>query len=94
MDTSTVLDETKTQRIHQLETLLQEYKSTNDQLSTEIDALGGSSSSLGEGRTRQELSLEIEKERLEKIAVQKGSAFLICSLLDAEIKNRSGKSRS
>ena len=75
MDTSIVLDETKTQRIHQLETLLQEYKSTNDQLSTEIDALGGNSSSLGEGRSRQELSLEIEKERLEKVAVQKGKAF-------------------
>ncbi|KAF8808803.1 hypothetical protein BYT27DRAFT_7188276 [Phlegmacium glaucopus] len=71
MDTSTVLDETKTQRIHHLETLLQEYKSTNDQLSTEIDALGGSSSSLGQGRSRQDLSLEIEKERLEKIALQK-----------------------
>ena len=76
MDPSSVLDETKTQRIHQLETLLQEYKSTNDQLSTEIDALGGNSASLGEGRSRQELSLEIEKERLEKIAVQKGKAFL------------------
>ena len=75
MDPSIVLDETKTQRIYQLETLLQEYKSTNDQLSTEIDALGGSSSTLGEGRSRQELSLEIEKERLEKIAVQKGKGI-------------------
>lgn len=74
MDTSAVLDDTKTQRIHQLEIVLQEYKSTNDQLSTEIDALGGSSSSLGEGRSRQDLSLEIEKERLEKMAVQKGKA--------------------
>ena len=74
MDTSIVLDEAKTQRIHQLETLLQEYKSTNDQLSTEIDALGGNSSSLGEGRSHQELSLEIKKEHLEKVAVQKGKA--------------------
>jgi mitotic spindle assembly checkpoint protein MAD1 len=77
MDNSVVLDETKAQRIHQLETLLQEYKSTNEQLSTEIDSLGGSSSTLGQGRTRQELSFEIEKERLEKMAVQKGKmAFL------------------
>ena len=75
MDPSAVLDETKTQRIHQLETLLQEYKSTNDQLSTEIDALGGVSSTLGEGRSRQELSHEIEKERMEKIAVQKGKGI-------------------
>ena len=73
MDTSTVLDETKTQRIQQLETLLQEYKSTNDHLATEIDTRGGSLSTL---RSRQELSLEIEKERLEKIAVQKGKTFL------------------
>lgn len=78
MNISAVLDETKTERIHQLETLLQEYKSTNDQLSTEIDALGGSSSTLGEGRSRQDLSLEIEKERLEKVALQKGKAFLLC----------------
>ena len=72
MDPSPIVDEAKTQRIQQLETLLQEYKSTNDQLSTEIDALGGNSSTLGEGRSRQQLSLEIEKERLEKLAVQKG----------------------
>ena len=78
MNISAVLDETKTERIHQLETLLQEYKSTNDQLSTEIDALGGSSSTLGEGRSRQDLSLEIEKERLEKVALQKGKAFFLC----------------
>lgn len=72
MDPSPIVDEAKTQRIQQLETLLQEYKSTNDQLSTEIDALGGNSSTLGEGRSRQQLSHEIEKERLEKLAVQKG----------------------
>ena len=72
MDPSPIVDEAKTQRIQQLETLLQDYKSTNDQLSTEIDALGGNSSTLGEGRSRQQLSLEIEKERLEKLAVQKG----------------------
>ena len=76
MDPSPIVDEAKTQRIQQLETLLQEYKSTNDQLSTEIDALGGNSSTLGEGRSRQQLSLEIEKERLEKIAVQKGKNAL------------------
>ena len=68
----TIVDETKTQRIYQLETLLQEYKSTIDQLSTEIDALSGTSSSLGEGRTRQDLSFEIEKERMEKLSIQNG----------------------
>ena len=51
--------------IHQLVTLLQKYKFSNDQLSTEIYALGGSSSS----RT---LTWNREKKRLEKIAVQKG----------------------
>ena len=56
MDTSIILDETKVQKIHQLEILLQEFKSTNDQLSIEIDALGGCSSSLGKGRSCQELS--------------------------------------
>ena len=86
MDPSPIVDEAKTQRIQQLETLLQEYKSTNDQLSTEIDALGGNSSTLGEGRSRQQLSLEIEKERLEKLAVRKGKGHFLYfkSIPDAE----------
>jgi hypothetical protein len=37
---------------------------------TEIDALGGSASTLGQGRT---LSAEVEKERLEKLAAQQGN---------------------
>ncbi|TFK35138.1 spindle assembly checkpoint component Mad1 [Crucibulum laeve] len=64
-------DEMKNQRIQQLEALLQEYKATNLQLAKEIDALGGSSSSLGQGQSREALSSEVEKERLEKAALQK-----------------------
>jgi len=44
--------------------LLQEYKYTNDKLTTEIITLGRDSSSLGHGRTREALV------RLEKLSVQ------------------------
>lgn len=37
---------------------------------TEIDALGGSASTLGRGQT---LSAKVEKERLEKLAAQQGN---------------------
>jgi len=64
-----VFDTAKSERIRQLETLLEEYKSTNEQLQKELDALGGESSKL---ESRQILSEEIEKEKLEKSALQKG----------------------
>ena len=64
-----VFDTAKSERIRQLETLLEEYKSTNEQLQKELDALGGESSKL---ESRQILSEEIEKERLEKSVLQKG----------------------
>ena len=51
--------EPKMQRIH-FEMLLQEYKYTNDKLTTEIDALGRDSSSLGHGWTREAL-IHLEK---------------------------------
>lgn len=62
----------KIQRIQQLETLLQEYKTTNQLLSKEINDLGGDSTSLGHGQSREALSAEIEKERLEKLDAHKG----------------------
>ncbi|KAF9475572.1 MAD-domain-containing protein [Pholiota conissans] len=64
------VDSTKTERIYQLEALLQEYKVANDQLMSEIDALGENYSNLGQGQNRQMLSAEVEKERLEKLAAQ------------------------
>ncbi|CAA7263882.1 unnamed protein product [Cyclocybe aegerita] len=64
-------DEAKVQRIQQLEALLLDYKATNEQLAKEIDALGGSTSALDHGHNRQELAAEVEKERLEKVALQK-----------------------
>jgi mitotic spindle assembly checkpoint protein MAD1 len=68
-----VPDTSKAQRIQQLETLLQEFKDTNAQLSKEIDALGGDSTSLGQGqgRNREALSLEIEQAQQIKAELQK-----------------------
>ncbi|KDR71884.1 hypothetical protein GALMADRAFT_143649 [Galerina marginata CBS 339.88] len=65
------IDEAKTQRIHQLETLLQEYKSTNEKLGHDLDAIAGKSVSFGPGQSSQTLSAELEKERLEKAAMQR-----------------------
>ena len=68
-----MLDVSKTQKIQQLETLLQEFKETNEQLTKEIDALGGDSGSLGQGhgRTREALSVEIERAQQAKLEIQK-----------------------
>jgi len=68
-----VFDTAKSERIRQLETLLEEYKTANEQLQKEIDALGGESAQL---ESRQVLSEEIEKERLEKATLQKGQFSL------------------
>ncbi|RDB18933.1 Spindle assembly checkpoint component mad1 [Hypsizygus marmoreus] len=66
-----VVDDAKAQRVHQLESLLQEYKDANLQLTQEIDALGGDAASLGHGRTRQELSAEVEQEQQQRLELQK-----------------------
>ncbi|PPQ94910.1 hypothetical protein CVT25_004396 [Psilocybe cyanescens] len=63
-------DETKDQRINQLETLLQEYKSINEQLGESLDALGGKPSSVNLAQS-EKISAELEKERLEKASLQK-----------------------
>lgn len=87
-------DETKDQRINQLETLLQEYKSINEQLGESLDALGGKPSSVNLAQS-EKISAELEKERLEKASLQKsGPIFFIItlSLSDPHI-SRSRQSR-
>lgn len=44
-----------------LESLLSEYKSSIKALEAELDAIGGDSSSLGLGKTREQLQSEIEE---------------------------------
>ena len=63
-----VFDTAKSEHIRQLEMLLEEYKSMNEQLQKELDVLGGESS---KRESRQILLEEIKKERLEKSIVQK-----------------------
>ncbi|KAJ3497243.1 hypothetical protein NLJ89_g10374 [Agrocybe chaxingu] len=65
------IDEAKVQRIQQLEALLLDYKATNEQLAKEIHDPGGSASAPNKGYNRQELAAEVEKERVEKAALQK-----------------------
>lgn len=57
---------------------MEEYKTTNQQLSQEINALGGDSTSLGHGQSREVLLAEIEKDRLEKLNIEKGLPVLCC----------------
>ncbi|KII90456.1 hypothetical protein PLICRDRAFT_106619 [Plicaturopsis crispa FD-325 SS-3] len=54
----------KVQRLQELETLLEEYKATNKALEKEIDAFGGDAGTLGTGKSRKELSQEVEEARL------------------------------
>jgi mitotic spindle assembly checkpoint protein MAD1 len=71
-----IIDEAKNQHVQQLEALLHEYKSEVSKLTKEIDALGGDSSSLGQGRSRQDLSADIEQERQSKLEMRKGAQAL------------------
>jgi mitotic spindle assembly checkpoint protein MAD1 len=74
-----MVDSTQTQRIHHLETLLQEHKAANLQLSKEIDALGGDSSTLGSGLTREALLAQIKHECKGKLELQQGTCTLLIS---------------
>ena len=67
------MDDPRTQRIQQLESILEEYKALNERLTSEIDALGWSSgdSSL---QTRTALLSDLEVLRREKVEVQEGSS--------------------
>lgn len=61
----------RTQRIQQLETLLQEYKDMNQRLSDEIDALGGDpAAGLGNGTSRTALVALIEEEKKGRAEIQ------------------------
>ena len=66
------VDQVKVQRIHQLETLLLEYKAILRGLEMQLEGLGGGSSIPGSSRSRQQLSEEVEKERSERMTLQKG----------------------
>ena len=77
-----VLDASKAQRIQQLETLLQEFKDTNAQLTKKVDALGGGSASLkqGQGQNEKALSIEIEQAQRTKIELQKCMVFIVTDM--------------
>ncbi|KAF9650450.1 MAD-domain-containing protein [Thelephora ganbajun] len=57
---STTVDQAKEQRLTDLEKLLSEYKSSIKELEAELDAIGGNASSLGSGKTREQLQSQIE----------------------------------
>ena len=57
----------------QLDSLLADYKETIRRLEQEVEALGGDPSSLGRGRTLQQLEQELYEEKSAKIAAEKGT---------------------
>jgi hypothetical protein len=75
-----VLDVSKAQRIQQLETLLQEFKDTNAQLTKKIDALGGDSASL-----KQVQSIEIEQAQRAKLELQKCMVFVLTDIYPSSV---------
>ena len=62
-----------------LESLLSEYKSSIKVLEAELDAIGGSSSSLGSGKTREQLQSEIGDSDSKIKALETGMSCF-CSL--------------
>ena len=67
------VDEAKVQRIQQLEVLLRDYKTTNDELVKEMEELGFNP---GEGPMNQAVSEQLETQRNEKIALQQGGQHM------------------
>jgi len=67
------VDEAKVQRIQQLEVLLRDYKTTNDELVKEMEELGINP---GDGPMNQAISEQLETERNEKIALQQGGQYM------------------
>ena len=69
----------KEQRLADLERLLTEYKSSIRELEVELDAIGGNSSSLGSGKTREQLQSEIEESNSKIEALETGAECLCLS---------------
>lgn len=67
-------DEANDQHMQQLQALLQEYKSINDQLSDSLNNLDGKPLPLNTAQA-EELHAKLEKERLEKAELQKCASF-------------------
>jgi mitotic spindle assembly checkpoint protein MAD1 len=74
---SATIDQAKVQRLMDLENLLSEYKSGMKELESELDAIGGSSSSLGSGKTREQLRSEIEESNSKIEALTNGTSSLL-----------------
>ena len=71
-----MVGQAKEQRLADLERLLTEYKSSIKELEAELDAIGGNSSSLGSGKTREQLQFEIEESNSKIEALEIGAACL------------------
>jgi len=71
-----MVDQAKEQHLTDLESLLSEYKSRIKELEAELDAIGGSSSSLGSGKSREQLQSEIEESSSRIEALETGTISL------------------
>jgi outer membrane murein-binding lipoprotein Lpp len=69
-------DDTSTERIQQLETLLEEYKAANHDLEMEVESLRGSpsssSSNFNSRRSWNQLAEEVERLTSENAALEQG----------------------
>jgi len=60
------INEVLSERIQQLEQVVQQYKERNEQLLTEINQMGEDSNTIGEGRSRKTLAADIETEKAQQ----------------------------
>lgn len=72
-------DDTSTERIQQLEALLEEYKNANHDLESEVESLRGGSSSSSSRRSWKQLSEDVERFKAEKTSLEKGISVHIPS---------------
>lgn len=74
--TSPTIEQAREQRLTELENLLSEYKHTIKELGSELDAIGGSSGSLGSGKNREQLQSEIDESKARIGTLENGNFHL------------------
>jgi mitotic spindle assembly checkpoint protein MAD1 len=70
------IEEAKSRRLQELESLLGEFKAKNDALVKELDALGGASARL-QGRSWDDLFDDFDHELASKVELQQGLIFIL-----------------
>ena len=82
------VDQVKEQRIRELESLLEDYKTNLRLLEQEVDALGGHSAAVGRGKTREQLHTELSQSINKAAEIEAGMCTLFhsaCFSIDVSV---------